>query len=127
MKMKRSLFCLLAIFCLFVSNGLATYAAQKPFVKEVGKTKIQIEFFTPSIVRVLKTPVGTDYQKQSLVVIAQPEDLQVSSTSSSVSSKELTIRVNPITGALTFFTAKGKVLLREKDNGQQTIDNRQQT
>ena len=125
MKMKRSLFCLLAIFCLFVSNGLATYAAQKPFVKEVGKTKIQIEFFTPSIVRVLKTPVGTDYQKQSLVVIAQPEDLQVSSTSSSVSSKELTVRVNPITGALTFFTAKGKVLLREKDNGQQTTDNGQ--
>ncbi|MBR5051728.1 MAG: DUF5110 domain-containing protein [Bacteroidaceae bacterium] len=115
MKMKRSLFCLLAIFCLFVSNGLAAFAAQKPFVKEVGKTKIQIEFFTPSIVRVFKTPVGTDYQKQSLVVIAQPEDLQVSSTSSSVSSKELTIRVNPITGALTFFTAKGKVLLREKD------------
>ena len=115
MKMKRSLFCLLAIFCLFVSNGLAAFAAQKPFVKEVGKTKIQIEFFTPSIVRVLKTPVGTDYQKQSLVVIAQPEDLQVSSTSRSVSSKELTIRVNPITGALTFFTAKGKVLLREKD------------
>ena len=125
MKMKRSLFCLLAIFCLFVSNGLTVFAAQKPFVKEVGKTKIQIEFYTPSIVRVLKTPVGTDYQKQSLVVIAQPEDLQVSSTSSSVSSKELTVRVNPITGALTFFTAKGKILLREKDNGQQTTDNGQ--
>ena len=123
--MKRSLFCLLAIFCLFVSNGLTVFAAQKPFVKEVGKTKIQIEFYTPSIVRVLKTPVGTDYQKQSLVVIAQPEDLQVSSTSSSVSSKELTVRVNPITGALTFFTAKGKILLREKDNGQQTTDNGQ--
>ncbi|MBO4549626.1 MAG: DUF5110 domain-containing protein [Bacteroidaceae bacterium] len=115
MKMKRPLFYLLATLCLFVSNGPTALAAQKPFVKEVGGTKVQIEFYTPSIVRILKTPVGTDFQKKSLVVIAQPEDLQLSSTSNSISSKELTVKVEPQTGALTFISAKGKVLLREKD------------
>ena len=113
--MKRPLFYLLATLCLFVSNGPTAFAAQKPFVKEVGGTKVQIEFYTPSIVRILKTPVGTDLQKKSLVVIAQPEDLQLSSTSNSVASKELTVKVEPKTGALTFISAKGKVLLREKD------------
>ena len=115
MKMNRSLFCLLATLCLFVSNCPTAFAEQKPFVREVGGTKVQVEFYTPSIVRVLKTPVGTELQKKSLVVIAQPEDLQLSSTSNSVSSKELTVKVEPKTGALTFLSAKGKVLLREKD------------
>ena len=124
MKMKRPLFCLLATFCLFASNCLTAFAAQKPFVKEVGGTKVQIEFYTPSIVRILKTPVGTAPQKKSLVVIAEPEDLRLNSTSNSVSSKELTVKVEPKTGALTFLSAKGKVLLREKDNGLQTTDNR---
>ena len=115
MMRNRSLYCLLAALYLSASNCLTAFAAQKPFVKEVGETKVQIEFYTPSIVRVLKTPVGTDFQKQSLVVIAKPEDLQVSTTSNSVSSKELTVKVEPKTGALTFISAKGKVLLREKD------------
>ena len=121
---KYSFFQFMATICLLASHNLTITAAQKPFVKEAGGTKVQIEFYTPSIARVLKTPVGTESHKKSLVVIAKPEDLQVSTSSSSVSSKELTIRVNPITGALTFLTAKGKVLLREKDNGQAATDNR---
>ncbi|MBR4130074.1 MAG: DUF5110 domain-containing protein [Bacteroidaceae bacterium] len=115
MKMKRSLFCLLTALCLLASNTPIAFAEQKPFVKEVGGTKIQVEFYTPSIVRILKTPLGTDLQKKSLVVIAEPEDLRLNSTSNSVSSKELTVKVEPKTGALTFISAKGKVLLREKD------------
>ena len=119
MKIKTSFFCLLATLVMLVSNCPNITAAQKLFVKEVDGTRIQLEFYTPSIVRVLKTPVGTSLQKQSLVVIAQPEDLQVSTTSSSFASKELTVKVDPKTGALTFLSAKGKVLLREKDNGLQ--------
>ena len=121
--MNRSLFSLWATFCLFVSNCPTAFAAQKPFVREVGGTKVHVEVYTPSIVRVLKMPAGTDSQKQSLVVTARPEDLQLSTTSSSVASTELTVKVEPKTGVLTFLSAKGKVLLREKDNGQRTTDN----
>ena len=91
-----------------------TAMAQKPFEKEVGGTKVQVEFFTPSIVRVVKTPAGTDYNNQSLVVIAKPADVQVNTSANAISSSELTVKMDPKTGALTFQTAKGKVLLREK-------------
>ena len=107
--MKRKLTTLAALLMMTV-----TAMAQKPFEKEVGGTKVQVEFFTPSIVRVVKTPAGTDYNNQSLVVIAKPADVQVNTSANAISSSELTVKMDPKTGALTFQTAKGKVLLREK-------------
>jgi alpha-D-xyloside xylohydrolase len=96
--------------------------AQKPFEKEVGGTKVQVEFYSPTIVRIVKMPAGTDISKQSLVVTAKPADVKVSSNATSASSKELTVKMDPKTGALTFLTAKGKVLLREKDCAFGTLD-----
>ncbi len=69
-----------------------------------------IEFLTPSIVHVTKgTPT------KSLVVTAQPEGVAVSRQGTTYKSSELTVRQDAKTGALTFLTAKGKVLLREKE------------
>ena len=99
-----------------------TAMAQKPFEKEVGGTKVQVEFYSPTIVRIVKMPAGTDISKQSLVVTAKPADVKVSSNATSASSKELTVKMDPKTGALTFLTAKGKVLLREKDCAFGTLD-----
>jgi len=48
--------------------------------------------------------------------------VKVSSNATSASSKELTVKMDPKTGALTFLTAKGKVLLREKDCAFGTLD-----
>ncbi|WP_294748333.1 TIM-barrel domain-containing protein [uncultured Prevotella sp.] len=96
--------------------------AQKPFEKEVGGTKVQVEFYTPTIVRIVKMPAGTDISNQSLVVTAKPADVKVSTNATTASSKELTVKMDPKTGALTFLTAKGKVLLREKDCAFGTLD-----
>ena len=71
--------------------------------------EVKIEFITPSIVHVTK-----GVPTKSLVVIAQPEEVAVTRKGDALSSKVLTVRQNPKTGALTFLTAKGKVLLREK-------------
>ena len=99
-----------------------TAMAQKPFEKEVGDTKVQVEFYTPTIVRIVKMPAGTDISNQSLVVTAKPADVKVSTNATTASSKELTVKMDPKTGALTFLTAKGKVLLREKDCAFGTLD-----
>ena len=107
--MKRKLTTLAALLVMTV-----TAMAQKPFEKEVGGTNVQVEFFTPSIVRVVKTPAGTDYNSQSLVVTAKPANVQVNTSANAISSSELTVKIDPKTGALTFQTAKGKMLLREK-------------
>ena len=71
---------------------------------------VKIEFLTPSIVHITKgTPT------KSLVVTASPQLVDVTQQGNTLSSSELTIKQDPKTGALTFLTAKGNVLLREKD------------
>ncbi|MBR4366428.1 MAG: DUF5110 domain-containing protein [Bacteroidaceae bacterium] len=104
--MKRQL--LAAFLCM-------TMAALKgnPVELQAGKTAVSVEFFTPSVVRVVKSPVGHKYQKQSLVVIAKPENVKINRRGNTVSSDVLTVKMDPKTGALTF-SAKGKTLLREK-------------
>jgi alpha-D-xyloside xylohydrolase len=76
----------------------------------IGKAQeVKIDFITPSIVHVVK-----GQPTKSLVVIAQPEDVKVTSRGNDVSSSVLTIRKDSKTGDLTFLTVKGKVLLKEK-------------
>ena len=71
-----------------------------------------IEFFTPSIVHVVKSVDGK--LPNSLVVTAKPEEVKVTKRGTTTSSSLLTVKLDERTGALTFLTAKGKVLLREK-------------
>ena len=70
---------------------------------------VQIEFFTPSIVHVVKgTPTKT------LVIMATPEQGAGGKVQNAWKSSELTVKQDA-QGNLTFLTAKGKVLLKEKD------------
>ena len=69
---------------------------------------VKIEFMTPSIVHVVKgKPTKT------LVVTAKPQEVKVVKKGLTTSSSELTVKQDA-QGNLTFLTAKGKVLLREK-------------
>ena len=92
-----------------------TVVAQEPLVTETDGVRIQVTFYTPSIVRVVKSPSGQDMQKQSLVVTAKPEKVAVARQGSTLRSSELTVKVDPKSGAVSFSTTKGRVLLREKD------------
>jgi len=70
--------------------------------------EVKVEFVTPSIVHITKgTPT------KSLVVTAKPQDVAVARQGNTLKSSELTVRQDA-QGFLTFLTAKGKVLLREK-------------
>jgi len=71
--------------------------------------KVTVEFMTPSIVHVVKGEATP-----SLVVIAQPEQVDVRQKGNTWSSSTLTVKQDA-QGNLTFLTAKGKVLLREKN------------
>ena len=77
---------------------------------------VKIEFFTPSIVHIVKTPDGATYEGKSLVVTAQADDVALTRRGNEVRSSELTVRLDAKTNALTFLTAKGRVLLREKSH-----------
>ena len=71
---------------------------------------VKVEFFTPSIVHVVK-----DEPTKTLVITAKPENVAVTQTGNTWKSSELTVKLEPETQTLVFMTNKGKVLLREKD------------
>ena len=107
--MKRTV--LSAILCM-----MAIAMTGSPVEMQTSGTTVTLEFFTPSIVRVVKSPIGHTYEKQGLVVIARPDDVRITRKGHTVSSDVLTVSLDVKTGALTF-TAKGKTLLREKGAG----------
>lgn len=104
--MKRTV--LSAILCM-----MAIAMTGSPVEMQTSGTTVTLEFFTPSIVRVMKSPIGHTYEKQGLVVIARPDDVRITRKGHTVSSDALTVSLDAKTGALTF-TVKGKTLLREK-------------
>ena len=71
--------------------------------------EIKVEFFTPSIVHVVK-----GQPTKTLVVTAKPEQVAVTQKGNIWASSELTVKQDA-QGNLTILTAKGKVLLREKN------------
>ena len=70
---------------------------------------VKVEFFTPSIVHVVK-----DDPTKTLVITAKPEHVPVTHTGNTWKSSELTVKLEPETQTLVFMTNKGKVLLRER-------------
>ena len=76
---------------------------------EAQAQDVKVEFITPSIVHVVK-----GQPTKTLVITAKPEQVKVVKKGNITSSSELTVKQDA-KGNLTFLTAKGKVLLREKN------------
>ena len=74
-----------------------------------AQTDVKIDFLTPTIVHVVK-----GQPTQTLVVTLKPQQIDVQHKGNAWSSTELTVRQDA-RGNLTFLTANGKLLLREKD------------
>ena len=70
--------------------------------------ELKVEFMTPQIVHVVK-----GQPTKSLVIISKPEQIAVTRKGNSWSSSHLIVKQDS-KGNLTFLTANGKVLLREK-------------
>ncbi|KAA6313566.1 Alpha-xylosidase BoGH31A, partial [termite gut metagenome] len=84
---------------------------------------IQIEFYSPSQVRVYKTPENKPYEKKSLIVTKTPQPVAVefseNGNSISLKSSELIVKVNKKSGAIRFSNSSGESLLLDKDYGTQ--------
>src|SRR5688500_18990849 len=87
----------------------------------VQSVDIEIQFYSPSIVRVLKSPQGKTFKKESLSVIKSPEKTVLTSKQEgdvlALKSKILQVKLNVKTGAISFYDLKGDALLNEKSNG----------
>ena len=78
-------------------------------VAGLAQPDVKVEFFTPSIVHIVK-----GQPTKSLVVTAKPEQVEVTRQGNTWKSSELIVKLDPASMSLTFYTANGRVLLREK-------------
>lgn len=84
----------------------------------VDEINIEVQFFTPSVVRIVKSPVGAEVEKQSFSVIAKPEKVNLKTSVKDnkivLNSGQLAVSVDARTGAVTYMSEDGKALLTEK-------------
>ena len=107
---------------LFAQNYQKTSSGIKTTVNAVD---IEVQFFAPAVARVIKSPEGVAYEKQSLSVIAKPEKVSfkadIQDNKIVLNTSELSVSVDTGTGIISYFSKDGKSLLAEK-SGMQFID-----
>ena len=107
---------------LFAQNYQKTSSGIKTTVNTVD---IEVQLFAPAVARVIKSPEGVAYEKQSLSVIAKPEKVSfkvdIQDNKIVLNTSELSVSVDTGTGIVSYFSKDGKSLLAEK-SGMQFID-----
>ncbi len=122
--MKRIITALAAALILTVSCADDANNFQKTkygFKTEAGLCNVEVQCFSPSIIRVVKTPVGTETDlTPSLSVIKTPEKVKFSIEKAenmiSLATEEVTVKLNLNTGATEFIDNQGKEIVGEADD-----------
>ncbi len=88
---------------------------------KINSTDVEIQFYGPSTVRILKSPVGKAFTKESLVVIKKPQTIKFTTNQQgdvvSLKSNKLRIDVDVKSGKISYYTIAGVELLSEKESG----------
>ena len=108
---------LMVLLALSITAG-AKARQENGVTVQVGDQQVKVEFYTPTIVRVLKTPVGSRSGKTSYSVILQPGDvdgLTVKTTAegSEIASPYIRVTLDAKTGEIRFADSKGETLLTD--------------
>ena len=125
MKTRLFLISLLSV-CIFFSVNAQSYQKTDNGIKTViNSVGIEIQFYTPTTVRVIKWPDGKTFKKESLSVIKAPEKTAFSVSKAgdllTLNSKSLKVNLDMKSGKLSFFNSSG-ALLSEKSGSTSFID-----
>lgn len=112
----------LIVICFCLSGHAQNFQKTSHGIKTVANgNTVEIQFYSPSIVRVIKFPVGKSYSKESLSVVLNPSQTTFTAKEDNrfiaLKSDKLSITINATSGDITFGTASGKPLLKEKPEG----------
>ncbi len=123
-SVKRAICLFFSLPFLAVTTFGQTY--QKTFngVKaQVEHMDVSVEFYSPSIVHILKSPEGKEVSKKSFSVIKTPEQTSIAIKEEGnrivLSSDSISVCLNLETGKVSYTDNKGRQLLTEKDYGTQ--------
>ncbi len=112
-----------------LSIGIQAQSYQKTNLgikTSINSTDVEIQFFGPSTVRVLKSPVGKPFTKESLTVTMKPQAIKLAISQQdeviSIKSNKLKVEVDVKTGKIAYSSPAGAVLLSEKESGASFTD-----
>jgi alpha-D-xyloside xylohydrolase len=87
----------------------------------IQSVQVEIQFFNPGTVRILKSPEGAPFEKKSLSVIKEPlkTDLKITEEGNNIvlESSVLKVQLDEKTGKISYFALPGELLFTEKDYG----------
>lgn len=117
--MKKINLILLLLMC------LATFAYGQSYQKTdlgiksiVNSTAIEIQVFSPTIIRIIKSPEGVPFVKENLSVIKVPQktafSIKQDGSSIMIRTAKIDINLDTRDGRVTFFTKKTENLLAEE-------------
>jgi alpha-D-xyloside xylohydrolase len=118
--MKRAFAVLFIILAVITHGSAQSYLKTDIGIKtSIEDTDYEIQFFSPSIVRVLKSPEESCFTKESLSVIKKPQktdiDVRLDGKDLILESDELLVTLNMNNGTVSFETSTGQPLLSEKE------------
>ncbi|MGO5201280.1 TIM-barrel domain-containing protein [Prevotellaceae bacterium LCP21S3_C11] len=100
--------------------GILKGVAAKSVTRQVAQQNVTIEFYSPSIVRILKSDagVGAPVQKKSYSVILKPQQMkgvqiQENGDIVKINSSFISVELNQQTGEILFLSKDGKLLLTD--------------
>jgi len=125
--MKHICIFVLLVVALNLSSKAQSYQKTDLGVKaKINAIDVEIQFYGTSIVRVIKSPEGKPFKKESLSVVKTPEKTVFSV---SQQSDDLTLKsqntmavLNLKSGKVSFKNTKGEALLSEKEAGVKFTD-----
>ena len=120
MKKLNLVLSLLMLFA--IGSQAQSYTKNNLGVKtQINSTDVEIQFYGPSTVRVLKSPVGKTFVKKSLTVVKKPQTTKFTINQQgdvvSLKSDKLKVDVNMKSGKISYSTLAGEQLLSEKESG----------
>src|SRR5450759_4517784 len=117
----KNIYLFMALLAINFSNSWSqSYQKTDLGIKTViNSIRVEIQFYSPSVVRILKWPEGKSSTKESLSVIMTPQKTELSikqkADGLALKSKSLEVILNLKTGKISFSTPAGGPLISEKD------------
>jgi alpha-D-xyloside xylohydrolase len=121
--MNKTFLTIASLICalLFTANAQSYKKTDLGIKSTIKSIDVEIQFYNPATVRVLKSPEGKTYDKKSLSVIETPQktDININQVGDELSlkSKNVQVNLNLKNGKISFSTPAGELLLSEKEDG----------
>ncbi len=118
--MKKTFLLILAVLCTASLSAQNLLKTDTGIEVEAGGQKLCLQLYSPSTIRVLKSPLNLKFEKQSLSVIQKPQQVKYSVKLANgtlmLKTQRLQVNVDLTSGVLSFSSFDGKPLLKEKNS-----------